>query len=112
ETTIQCTSGAVSPMTLHVYSPFNDVALPDNTITFMSAKASIPTTVSDDTVLLEGICVVAVPRDPTSNSYEHMIPDLPYPMVVGLGLVSGQAQTLADGTTKAFNVISTDYVHN
>ncbi|KAI6108335.1 hypothetical protein F5141DRAFT_962740, partial [Pisolithus sp. B1] len=42
ETTIQCTSSMVFPAMLHVYSPFNDAALPDNTVAFMSAKVCIP----------------------------------------------------------------------
>ncbi|KAI5998455.1 hypothetical protein EDC04DRAFT_2518303, partial [Pisolithus marmoratus] len=42
ETTIQCTSGVVFPMMLRIYSPFNDVALPDNTMAFISAKMAIP----------------------------------------------------------------------
>ncbi|KAI6112801.1 hypothetical protein F5141DRAFT_987201, partial [Pisolithus sp. B1] len=43
ETTIQCTSSVVFPTMLRMYSPsFNDVALPDNTVAFMSAKVCIP----------------------------------------------------------------------
>ncbi|KAI5998454.1 hypothetical protein EDC04DRAFT_2612443 [Pisolithus marmoratus] len=33
-------------------------------------------------------------------------------MVIGLGLVIAPAKTLVDGTSKAFNVLSTDYVHD
>ncbi|KAI5985908.1 hypothetical protein EDC04DRAFT_2512288, partial [Pisolithus marmoratus] len=112
EATIQCTSGVVFPAMLHVYSPFNDVALPDNTVAFVSAKASIPSSIPDKPVLLEGMYVVHIPGDPTSDVYEHTIPDFPYPMVVGLGVVATQPWTLANGTSKAFTVVSTDYVQD
>ncbi|KAI5980706.1 hypothetical protein EDD15DRAFT_2117040, partial [Pisolithus albus] len=112
ETTIQCTSGALFPAMLRVYSPYNDVALPDNTVAFVSAKVCIPASIPSDPVLLEGICVVAVPGDPNSDSYEQGIPDFPYPMVVGLGSVTSPPRTLSNGTSKAFDVVSTDYVRD
>ncbi|KAI5990477.1 hypothetical protein EDD15DRAFT_2531072 [Pisolithus albus] len=112
ETTIQCTSGALFPAMLRVYSPYNDVALPDNTIAFVSAKVGIPTSTPGDPVLLEGICVVAVLGDPNSDAYEHALPDFPYPMVVGLGSVTSPPRTLPNGTSKAFDVVSTDYVRD
>ncbi|KAI6037844.1 hypothetical protein EDC04DRAFT_2570678, partial [Pisolithus marmoratus] len=112
KTTIQCTSGAVFPAMLHVYSPFNDIALPDNTMAFVSAKMAIPAAIPQEPILLEGICVIAVPGDPSMDSYEHNVPDFPYPMVVGLGLVIAPARTLLDGTSKGFDVFSTNYVHD
>ncbi|KAI6010065.1 hypothetical protein EDC04DRAFT_2581233 [Pisolithus marmoratus] len=110
ETTIQCTSSVILPAMLCVYSPFNDVALPDNTMAFVSAKISIPAAVPQDLILLEGISIIAVPGNPSLDSYEHSVPDFPYPMVVRLGLVTAPARTLPDGTSKAFDVLSTDYV--
>ncbi|KAI6007809.1 hypothetical protein EDC04DRAFT_2582717 [Pisolithus marmoratus] len=53
ETTIQCTSSVILPAMLCVYSPFNDVVLPDNTVAFISAKISIPAAVPQDLILLE-----------------------------------------------------------
>ncbi|KAI5997710.1 hypothetical protein EDC04DRAFT_2585027 [Pisolithus marmoratus] len=112
KTTIQCTSGVIFPAMLHVYSPFNDVALPDNTVAFISAKMSIPAAVPQDPILLKGISVIAVPSDPSLDTYEHSVPDFPYPMVVGLGSVTAPTRTLPDGTSKVFDVLSTDYMHN
>ncbi|KAI6095026.1 hypothetical protein EV401DRAFT_2159197, partial [Pisolithus croceorrhizus] len=110
ETTIQCTSGIIFPAMLCIYSPFNDVALPNNTVAFVSAKVCIPATTPRDPILLEGIYVVAVPGDPTSDSYESSIPDFPHLMVVGLGSVTSPLRTLVDGTSKAFDVVSSNYV--
>ncbi|KAI6024546.1 hypothetical protein EDC04DRAFT_2606343 [Pisolithus marmoratus] len=112
ETTTQCTSGVIFPVMLCVYSPFNDIALPDNTVVFVSMKMSIPAGVPWDPILLEGISVIAIPGDPSLDNYEHSVPDFPYPMVVSLGSVTAPMQTLADGTSKAFDVLSSDYVHN
>ncbi|KAI6040055.1 hypothetical protein EDC04DRAFT_2567632 [Pisolithus marmoratus] len=112
KTTIQCTSGVIFPAMLRVYSPFNDVALPDNTVTFVSAKMSIPAAVPQDLILLEGISIISVPSDPSLDTYEHSVPDLPYPMVVGLGSVTAPMRTLPDGTSKAFGILSTDYMHD
>ncbi|KAI5994451.1 hypothetical protein EDD15DRAFT_2166006 [Pisolithus albus] len=112
QTTIQCTSGAVLPAMLRVYSPYNDVVLADNTVAFMSVKVTVPTNIPGDPILLEGIYVAAVPGDATSDEYEHHIPDFPHPMVVGLGSVTAPPKTLSDGTSKAFDVVSTDYVRD
>ncbi|KAI6127275.1 hypothetical protein F5141DRAFT_1210640 [Pisolithus sp. B1] len=76
----------------------------------MSTKVCIPVTILHNPVLLEGICVVAVLGDPTSDSYESSIPGFPHLMVVGLGSVTSPARTLADGTSKAFDIMSSDYV--
>ncbi|KAI6097775.1 hypothetical protein EDD17DRAFT_1415336, partial [Pisolithus thermaeus] len=73
ETTIQCTSGIIFPAMLHAYSPFNNMVLPDNTVAFVSAKVCVPVTTPHDPMLLEGICVVTVPGDPASDSYESGI---------------------------------------
>ncbi|KAI6096813.1 hypothetical protein EDD17DRAFT_1477767 [Pisolithus thermaeus] len=110
ETTIQCTSGIIFPAMLCTYSPFNNMALPDNTVAFVSAKVCMPVTTPDDPMLLEGICVIAVPSDPATNSYESGIPDFPHLMVMGLGSVVSPTRTLADSTSKAFDIISSDYV--
>ncbi|KAI6098444.1 hypothetical protein EV401DRAFT_2147477, partial [Pisolithus croceorrhizus] len=112
ETTIQCTSGVVFPAMLCVYSPFNDVVLTDNTVAFISAKIAIPANVAGDPVLLEGICVMPVPGDVNTEDYKRHIPDFPHPMIIGLGSVTNQPKTLCDGTSKAFDVISTDYVRD
>ncbi|KAI6137926.1 hypothetical protein EDD17DRAFT_1501224 [Pisolithus thermaeus] len=112
ETTIQCTSSVVVPAMLHVYSPFNDVALPDDTVAFVCAKVCIPMTTPCDPVLLEGICVMAVLGNPSSDNYESGIPNFPHLMIVGLGSVTSPARTLTDGMSKAFDVVSSDYVQD
>ncbi|KAI6000454.1 hypothetical protein EDD15DRAFT_2159853 [Pisolithus albus] len=110
ETTIQCTSGTVFPASLRVYSPINGVIFPDNTVAFVSAKASVPVNIPAEPVLLEAFHLVPVPGDPSVDGYEDGVPDLPYPVVVGMGSVTTQAWLLSDGMSKAFTVVSSDYV--
>ncbi|KIK11994.1 hypothetical protein PISMIDRAFT_47046, partial [Pisolithus microcarpus 441] len=111
-TVIQCTSGVLFPASLRVYSPYKDMVLPDDMVVFVIAKASIPASVPEQTILLEAMWVVAVPGDPTSETYEASVPDFPYPVVIGLGSVSSQPRVLSDGTSRAFTVLSSDYVRD
>ncbi|KIK10968.1 hypothetical protein PISMIDRAFT_79419, partial [Pisolithus microcarpus 441] len=37
-TMVQSTSGMLFPASLHIYSPFKDVVLPDNTVVFVIMK--------------------------------------------------------------------------
>lgn len=111
-TTIQTTSGVLFPASLRVYSPYKDVALPDNTVAFVIAKASIPASVPGETILLEAVRAVAVPGDPADDDYESRVPDFPHPVIIGLGLVSTPPRVLSDGSSKAFAVVSSDYVRD
>ncbi|KAI6094229.1 hypothetical protein EDD17DRAFT_1469939, partial [Pisolithus thermaeus] len=107
ETMIQCTSGVVFPAMLCVYSPFNDIILADNAVTFVLAKIAIPANVPGKHILLEGVYMVPVPSNVNIKDYEHHVPDFPHPMIIGLGSVTSQPKTLVDGTSKAFEVLST-----
>ncbi|KAI6022836.1 hypothetical protein PISMIDRAFT_101100 [Pisolithus microcarpus 441] len=110
KTTVQCSSSVIFPASLHVHSPFKDAMLPDNTVVFISAKVSVPLCVLNKPILLEAFHLVVVPGNPSAKDYEQSVPDFPYPVVVGLGTVTSQAQILADGMSWAFSVLSTDYV--
>ncbi|KAI6146285.1 hypothetical protein BKA82DRAFT_544335 [Pisolithus tinctorius] len=112
DTTIQCPSGAIFPAQLRIYSPFHDTPLADDTIAFVLARPYIPTSIPKDAILLEASNVVAVPGDPSSEEYESRVPDSPWPYVFGLGTVSSRAITLPDGASKAFSVVSSDYVRD
>ncbi|KAI6099335.1 hypothetical protein EDD16DRAFT_1718025 [Pisolithus croceorrhizus] len=101
--TVQCTSGIVFPVSLHIYSPFNNVMLPDNTIAFVVAKASVPVSVPHDPVLLEAFLMIPVPGDPSLDGYEQAVPDTPHPMVVGLGAVTSAPWILANGTSRSWS---------
>ncbi|KAF8834996.1 hypothetical protein BDN67DRAFT_913797 [Paxillus ammoniavirescens] len=108
-TALQCSSGVALPAELRVYSPFNDTMLEDNTVAFVVAKAHFP---RNESVLLEASHVVPLPGDPSSDEYDNNLPNSPYPFIIGLSSVPSRFETLSDRVSKAFNVVSSEFVHD
>ena len=108
-TTIQCSAGVDIPADIHIYSPYNDVVLPDDTIAFVVARAFCP---PNETAFLDAYHLIPVPGNPTETEYQSQrVPDCPYPFALGVGAVSG-TEVLADSVTKAFSVVVSDYVRD
>ncbi|KIM57181.1 hypothetical protein SCLCIDRAFT_29026 [Scleroderma citrinum Foug A] len=108
-TSIQCTAGIDIPAEIHIYSPYNDVPHPKDTIAFVIAKAFCP---PNDTALLNAYHLIPVPGNPTETEYQMQhVPDCPYPFVSGIGAVSS-TEVLPDGVTKAFSVLVGDYIRD
>ena len=108
-TTIQCSAGVDIPAEIRIYSPYNDVPHPDDTIAFVIARAYCPL---NNTALLNAYHLIPVPGNPTETEYQlQRVPDCPYPFVSGTGAVSG-TEILADGITKSFSVVVSDYVRD
>ena len=108
-TTIQCSGSVDIPAEIHIYNPYNDIPYADDTIAFVIAKAFCP---PNDTALLDAYHLVPVPGNPTEMEYElQHVPDCPYPFASGIGAVSG-TEVLADGVTKAFSIVVSDYVRD
>lgn len=106
-TTIQCSAGVDIPADIHIYSPYNDVVLPDDTIAFIVARAFCP---PNETAFLDAYHLIPVPGNPTETEYQSQrVPDCPYPFALGVGAVSG-TEVLADSVTKAFSVVVSDYI--
>ena len=105
--TIQCSAGIDVPAEIHVYSPYNDVPHPDDTIAFVIARAFCP---PNDTAHLDVYHLIPVPDNQTESEYQSQcVPDYPYPFASGVGPVSGM-EILPDSTTKTFSVAVSDYV--
>ena len=108
-TTIQCSGGVDIPAEIRVYSPYNDVPHPDDTIAFVIARAYCPL---NNTALLDAYHLIPVPGNLTETEYQlQRVPDCPHPFVSGTGAVSG-TEVLADGVTKSFSVVVSDYVRD
>ena len=106
-TTIQCTGGVDIPAEIHIYSPYSDIVHANDTITFLIARAFCP---PNDIVLLDAYHLVPIPGSPTEMEYQlQHVPDCPYPVTSGISTVSS-TEILADGVTKAFSVVVSDYV--
>ncbi|KIJ12187.1 hypothetical protein PAXINDRAFT_14959 [Paxillus involutus ATCC 200175] len=108
-TALQCTSGVALPAELRVYSPFNDTVLEDNTVAFVVAKVHFP---KNESVLLEVSHVIPLPGDPSSDDYDNNLPNCPYPFIIGIGSVPSRYETLSDGVSKAFNVVSSEFIRD
>ncbi|KAI5983435.1 hypothetical protein EDC04DRAFT_3130985 [Pisolithus marmoratus] len=111
-TVLHSTSGVSLPAELHIYSPFNDMVLPDETIGYVVVKAYIPSTAPEEKILLEASHFFPVPGDPSLEAYEQSIPDCLSPFIVSLGTVPMWTETLSDGITRVFSVAVSDYVRD
>ena len=108
-TTIQCSGDIDIPAEIRIYSLYNDIVHADDTIVFVIAKAFCP---PNDTALLDAYHLVPVPGSPTETEYQlQRVPDCPYPFASGIGTVLS-TEVLADGVTKAFSVVVSDYVRD
>ena len=109
-TALQSTSGVALPVQLRVYSPTNDRVLEDNTVVFAVARAHMP---AHETILLDVSHMYAIPGDPSSpDVYDAHLPDCSVPFIIGLGTVPVRAELLSDNTSKAFNVVSSEFVRD
>ena len=107
-TTLQCSSGIDIPAKIRIYSPFNDVVHVNDTVAYVIARAFCP---PNKPVLLDTYHIFPVPGNPANGAeYKSRVPDCPHPFVSGIGIVSGRAKVLADGVTKFFPVVVSDYV--
>ncbi|KAI6169716.1 hypothetical protein EDD17DRAFT_26378 [Pisolithus thermaeus] len=111
-TSLECDDGTSIPAELRIYSPFNDVVMPDNTFGYVVAKAYFPAAVPEEKALLEASRFFPFPGDPSSGAYEESIPDYVTPFVMGLGSIPAPAVTLPDGSSRAFCVVVADYVRD
>ncbi|KAI6135878.1 hypothetical protein EDD17DRAFT_1426587, partial [Pisolithus thermaeus] len=72
-TALHCARDVSFPGKIHIYSPSNDVILPDNTVGFLVVKAYFPPGIPGEKVLLEVSHLMPMPGDPASETYEHAI---------------------------------------
>ena len=90
-TTIQCISPLYLPADLCIYSPINDIVHADDTIAFVIARLYVLPT---GDVLLDEICIIPCPGDPSSDSYNETVANFQFLMVYGLGVVFSMHETL------------------
>ncbi|KAI6010770.1 hypothetical protein F5J12DRAFT_718557, partial [Pisolithus orientalis] len=86
KTAVHCSGCTSLPGEFRIYTPFNDSILPDDTVGFVVAKAHLASAVSQEMILLEVSQFLVFPGEPSSDLYEHSLPDYPVSFVVGLGL--------------------------
>jgi len=109
-TALQSTDGASLPAQLRIYSPVNDRVLEDNTVVFAVSRAHMP---AHETILLDVSHMYPIPGDPSApEAYDAHLPDCCVPFIIGLGTVPARAELLSDNASKAFNVVSSEFVRD
>lgn len=109
DTVVQCSQTGPISAEVRKYSPPGEAVLQDDTIAYVTAKAYMPPPNMPRTLLLEAIHIAPEPGDPTSDSYEESVPDLPFPSVLIHGTVSSEHK-VNDGGVVIFPVTVSDYV--
>ncbi|KAF8449198.1 hypothetical protein L210DRAFT_3388333 [Boletus edulis BED1] len=96
------------PAEIRIYSPYNNIVLPDNTVVFLVAKGyfALHETMKQQHLSLYLVC------DPADTSYDNNVPDLTTPLIIGLDVVPSCFDILADGKLKMCMVLSSDYVRD
>ncbi|CDO69900.1 hypothetical protein BN946_scf184884.g59 [Trametes cinnabarina] len=108
-TVIQCSSGSALPAELRVYSPPGQNPLPNNTIVFLTAKLHLRSALP---VLMDAMHLYPFPGDVNDMDYEDHVPDMPYPLIYGIGTVQSKEETLADGKSRGFLVSASERVRD
>lgn len=97
-TALVCRTPPALPAELRVYSRSSDPFLPDNTVTIVVAKGYIPAGDVAGDLLLDALHIAPFPGN-TSESviYDRQLPDFHWPLLFGLGTVSGLSTELSNG---------------
>jgi hypothetical protein len=108
-TSIQCADGSAAAADLRVYSPFKDALLPDETVAFIIAKGFAPL---GESVQLDTFYLSQVPGDPSADSYDDSVPNVPIPFIFAIGQVSSGVSLLPGTKIKCFSVALTEYIRD
>ena len=96
------------PAELRVYGPRDSVVLADNTVVFVYARLHVPPT---GTALLDVIQMYPFPGDPSDDTYDDHLPDIPA-FVTALGVVRSVRDVTAIDHNKRVTVEVTERVRD
>jgi hypothetical protein len=108
-TAVVCRQPPELPAELRIYSRSNDIIFPDDTAALIIAKAYIPPGDTAGDLLLDALNVAPFPGNPASDDYDVALPDFLWPLIFGLGTVSGPCGELPEGKA-SFPVTMSEYV--
>ncbi|KAI6106361.1 hypothetical protein EDD17DRAFT_1479806 [Pisolithus thermaeus] len=111
-TALHSTGSFSFPGELCIYSPFNDVILPDNTVGYVMVRVYFPPNMCGEKILLEASHFFPLPGDPSSDAYEPSILSCLMPFVLALGSVPSHPSTLSDSSSHMFMVVISNYVQD
>lgn len=91
------------------WAPSSSAILPDNTVVLLLAKAYAP---PDGVFLFDTLLLVPFPGDPDAPDYDDHLPDFHTPWVCATGRAHSATTTLADGVSRGFELLVTEYVRD
>lgn len=110
DTAVVCRHAPHLPAELRVYVRGTEL-IPDETVAIVVAKGYVPPGDVAGDLLLDALYIAPFPGDPTGDSveYDRSLPDFHWPLLFGLGSVSGASTELPNGQV-TFPVTTSEYV--
>ena len=93
-----------------MFSRQADVVHTHGTVAFLKSRAYIPS--GGRTALLEGVRLSPVPGNPKEKTYQKTIPDVPYAMAYGVGVVKSISTSVDSDCEKSFTVETSDLIRD
>ena len=106
---LQCSDDTAADLIIHHYS--QTTPLPDLTVAFVVAKASIPANPVEPILLLT-LQLFPLPGDPQSEQYDLATPDCLYPLVFAIGHASHFEKPADPSLTKSVLLATNSYIHD
>jgi hypothetical protein len=107
DASVQCAHGPAAPATIRVYSNAAEVPLPQNTVAHVVAKAFMD---ADGNIVMDAYFLVPFPGDPEGDGYDDSVPNMPIPLIFGVGHVLRVGSQLA--SIKTFDVSVSEYIRD
>jgi hypothetical protein len=109
-TAVECRQPPLLPAELRVFTRLEDLTIyPDKTVALIVAKGYIPPGDVTGDLLLDALHFAPFPGDPSSLDYDSTLPHFLWPLIFGLGTVSGPSKELAD-QNYSFPISLSEYV--
>lgn len=108
-TAIQCEDDSGLGADFRIFARPSDPIQPHGTVAFLNSRVHIPS--NGQVVILEGVRLAAVPGNPKEKTYQKTIPDIPYAMAYGVGLMKEMLSPPNIECEKSFTVETTDFIH-
>lgn len=109
-TAVVCRQPPLLPAEIRIYSRSGDPLLPENTVAVVVAKGYVPAGDVAGDLLLDALYIAPFPGNPADRqTYDNSLPDFHWPLLFGLGTVSGASTEMPNGQV-SFPVSLSDYV--